>query len=124
MIDWDDLRYFLAAARGGSVRAAAKQLGVSHVTVLRRIGQLEARLGAQMFDKLPSGYRLTPAGEEVLELAMQMEATFFTLETRVLGRDQNVRGLLRVTLAPLLATICSCRILPSSLACIPTSRWR
>ena len=104
MIDWDDVRYFLAAARGGSVRAAAKQLGVSHVTVLRRIGQLEARLGAQMFEKLPAGYRLTSTGEEVLGLAIQMEATSFTLESRVLGRDQKVRGLLRVTLAPLLAT--------------------
>jgi len=104
MIDWDDVRYFLAAARGGSVRAAAKQLAVSHVTVLRRIGQLEARLGARMFEKLPAGYRLTSAGEEVLDLAIQMEATSFSLETRVLGRDQKVRGLLRVTLAPLLAT--------------------
>jgi DNA-binding transcriptional LysR family regulator len=34
MIDWDDVRYFLAAARGGSVRAAAKSLGVNHSTVL------------------------------------------------------------------------------------------
>jgi DNA-binding transcriptional LysR family regulator len=30
MIDWDDVRYFLAAARGGSVRAAAERLGVNH----------------------------------------------------------------------------------------------
>lgn len=73
MIDWDDIRYFLAVARGGSVRAAGAQLGVNHSTVLRRIAQLEERLGAQMFEKLPSGYRLTAAGEEVLELANQME---------------------------------------------------
>jgi DNA-binding transcriptional LysR family regulator len=104
MIDWDDVRYFLAAARGGSVRAAAQRLGVNHSTVLRRIAQLEERLGTQMFEKLPSGYRLTPAGEEVLELANQMEATSHQLETRVFGRDQGVRGLLRVTLAPTLAT--------------------
>ena len=68
MIDWDDVRYFLAVARGGSVRAAAERLGVNHSTVLRRIAQLEERLGAQMFEKLPSGYRLTTAGEEVREL--------------------------------------------------------
>ena len=55
MIDWDDVRYFLAAAHGGSVRAAAKRLGVNHATVLRRIAQLEERLGTQMFEKLPSG---------------------------------------------------------------------
>ena len=104
MIDWDDVRYFLAVARGGSVRAAAKRLGVNHATVLRRIAQLEERLGAQMFEKLPSGYRLTAAGEEVLELANQMEASSHQLETRIFGRDQSVRGLLRVTLTPILAT--------------------
>jgi molybdate transport repressor ModE-like protein len=104
MIDWDDVRYFLAVARAGSVRAAAERLGVNHATVLRRIAQLENRLGAQMFEKLPSGYRLTTAGEEVLELANQMEASSHQLETRVFGRDQSVRGRLRVTLAPSLAT--------------------
>src|SRR6185312_14678928 len=104
MIDWDDVRYFLAVARGGSVRAAAERLEVNHTTVLRRIAQLEERLGAQMFEKLPSGYRLTAAGEEVLEFAEQMEASSNRLETRVFGRDPGVRGLLRVTLAPTLAT--------------------
>jgi DNA-binding transcriptional LysR family regulator len=104
MIDWDDVRYFLAVARGGSVRAAAERVGVNHATVLRRVAQLEERLGAHMFEKLPSGYRLTAAGEEVLELAEQMEASSLQLETRVFGRDQSVRGLLRVTLAPPLST--------------------
>ena len=86
------------------MRTAAQRLGVNHSTVLRRIAQLENHLGAQMFEKLPSGYRLTDAGDEVLELANQMEASSHQLETRVLGRDQSVRGLLRVTLAPTLAT--------------------
>jgi DNA-binding transcriptional LysR family regulator len=104
MIDWDDVRYFLAVARGGSVRAAAERLEVNHSTVLRRIAQLEERLGAQMFEKLPSGYQPTAAGEEVLELAEQMEASAHQLESRVFGRDQSVRGLLRVTMAPTVAT--------------------
>jgi molybdate transport repressor ModE-like protein len=104
MIDWDDVRFFLAVAREGSVRAAAEHLGVNHATVLRRVAQLEERLGARMFEKLPSGYRLTEAGEEVLAFADQMEASSHQLETRVFGRDQSVRGLLRVTLAPQLAT--------------------
>ncbi|MGY3614727.1 LysR family transcriptional regulator [Bradyrhizobium sp. USDA 10063] len=103
MIDWDDVRYFLAVAREGSVRAAAERLGVNHSTVLRRIAQLEEHLGAHMFEKLPSGYRLTAAGEEVVELAHQMEASSHLLETRVFGRDQSASGLLRVTLPPFLA---------------------
>jgi molybdate transport repressor ModE-like protein len=98
MVDWDDIRYFLAVAREGSVRSAAESLGVNHTTVLRRVAQLEESLGAQMFERLPSGYRLTDAGEEIVEFAGQMHATSRQLETRVLGRDQSVRGLLRVTL--------------------------
>lgn len=104
MIDWDDVRYFLAVARSGSVRAAAERLRVNHATVLRRVAQLELRLGVQVFDKLPSGYRLTAAGEEVLEFAGQMDASSRQLETRMFGRDQSARGLLRVTLPPFLAT--------------------
>jgi len=104
MIDWDDIRYLLAVARGGSVRAAAERLEVNHSTVLRRVAKLEERLGAQMFERLPSGYQLTAAGEEVLDLAEQMEASSHQLETRVFGRDQRVRGLLKVTMAPTVAT--------------------
>ena len=100
MIDWDDVRFFLAVARGGSVRAAADRLDVNHTTVLRRMAQLEARLGVAVFERLPSGYRLTSAGEEVLGFAEEMEASSHKLETRVFGRDQSVRGLLRVTMAP------------------------
>ena len=104
MIDWDDVRYFLAVARGGSVRAAAERLGMQHSTVLRRIAQLEERLGARLFERLPAGYRLTDVGEEVLGFAEQMEASSRQLETRVFGRDQSIGGLLRITMAPTLAT--------------------
>ncbi len=104
MIDWDDVRFFLAIARGGSVRAAAERLGVNHATLLRRVAQLERRLGTQLFDRLPSGYRVTGAGEDVLGLAEQMEASSHQLEARILGRDQGISGLLRVTMAPTIAT--------------------
>ncbi len=90
MVDWDDVRFFLAVARGGSVRAAADRLGVDHSTVLRRVGQLEKHLGARVFEKLPSGYRLTQGGEEVLALANQMETSANQLEARLRGRDQSV----------------------------------
>ncbi|MBV9653802.1 MAG: LysR family transcriptional regulator [Acetobacteraceae bacterium] len=104
MVDWDDIRHFLAVGRGGSIRAASERLGVNHSTVLRRVAQLEKRLGAQVFEKLPSGYRLTEAGEDILAMAEQMEASANQLEARILGRDQNVGGLLRVTIAPALAS--------------------
>lgn len=104
VIDWDDVRIFLAVARQGSVRAAAGRLKLNHSTVLRRIALLEERLGARLFDKLPSGYRLTTAGDEVLGSAQEMEASSSRLETTIFGRDQSARGVLRVTMAPSVAT--------------------
>ena len=102
--DWDDIRYFLAVARGGTVRAGAEYLGVRHSTVIRRLSQLEERLGARLFDRLPSGYRLTAAGADALELAEQMASSSHRLQTLVFGRDQTLEGVLRVTMTPMLAT--------------------
>jgi DNA-binding transcriptional LysR family regulator len=104
MLDWDDVRFFLAVARAGSVRGAAERVRVNHSTVLRRISHLEEQLGVRMFERMPSGYSITAAGEEVLEFAEQMEASSFQLETRVFGHDQGARGLLRVTVPPFFAT--------------------
>lgn len=54
-IDWDDLRVFLALARAGTLRGAARALGVNHATVTRRLGQLEAGLETRLFDRRPDG---------------------------------------------------------------------
>ena len=45
MLDWNDLRYFLAVARDGSTLAAGRSLRVSQTTVARRIAALEQALG-------------------------------------------------------------------------------
>ncbi|MVO17871.1 LysR family transcriptional regulator [Rhodobacteraceae bacterium CY05] len=104
MDSWDDIRFFLAVARSGSVRGASVGLGVNHSTVLRRVSNLEAQLGALLFEKLPSGYKLTPAGEEILDLAISMDEDSSLLQTRVFARDQNLTGPLRVALPPSLAS--------------------
>jgi DNA-binding transcriptional LysR family regulator len=104
LIDWDDVRFFLAVARSGSVRSASTSLVVSHTTVLRRITHLEARLGARLFEKTPTGYQLTEAGHEVLALAQEMEATSGQLEGLVWGRDEGVGGALRIAMAQTIAT--------------------
>ena len=66
MLDWNDLKYFLAVARGGSTLAASRALRVSQTTVARRIAALEEAVGLTLFEKRPAGYALTPAGSELL----------------------------------------------------------
>lgn len=104
MEHWDNIRFFLAVVQNGSVRSASIALNVNHATVLRRIAQLEAQLGARLFDKLPTGYELTNAGEEILEYAERMAQTSTDLQTRVFARDQKLTGTLRVAMPNVFAT--------------------
>jgi len=57
MLDWDDLRFFLAVARTGSLSAAARALRCTQSTVGRRLASLEGRLGVRLLNKTPRGYR-------------------------------------------------------------------
>jgi len=61
-LDWEDVRYFIALARHGTLSATARALRVNHATVARRIASLETQLGHPMFDRRASGYTLTAEG--------------------------------------------------------------
>jgi DNA-binding transcriptional LysR family regulator len=98
-LDWSDLRYALAVGHRGTLAAAARQLGVNATTVQRRLDALEARLGARLFDRSKSGYQPTEAGVMVLEQARRMADQADEIERRVLGRDRELTGPLRVTTA-------------------------
>jgi DNA-binding transcriptional LysR family regulator len=96
-MDWNDLRYFLAVADGGSTLAAAKTLRVSQTTVARRITALEEALGLSLFEKRQAGYVLTPAGEALVDRARQVEAATegFAEASAALARDTS--GMVRIT---------------------------
>lgn len=104
MDNWDELRMFLAVAEGGTVRAGADALGVNHATIIRGIGRLEEKLNTKLFEKPTTGYRLTDAGGDIVELAAQMATASSQIEARIFGRDQSVSGPLRFTLPVSLAT--------------------
>lgn len=95
---------FLAVANGGTVRAAADALDLNHATVLRGVARLEQRLKTKLFEKLPSGYRLTSAGADIVDLAAQMSEASTKIEGRIFARDQSVSGPLRLTLPVSFAT--------------------
>ncbi len=103
-MDWDDIKIFLALTRYRSVRAASAKLDISHSTVARRVESLEKQLGVRLFERLPSGYVTTAAGEEVLSIAESVENDFVGLERRVLGRDQRLAGSIRLTTVDFLAS--------------------
>ncbi len=103
-MDWDDLRFFLAVARKGSIRSASVELSVNHSTVLRRINAFEEKLSVRLFERLPTGYVLTSTGEEMVESAQRIEDEVVKLDRQVIGRDTQLSGVLRVTMPLVLAT--------------------
>ncbi len=72
-LDWNDLRYLLAAARAGTLAGAARSLGVEHTTIGRRLTALERALGGSLVLRRPDGLVLTAMGTRVLEAAEQVE---------------------------------------------------
>jgi DNA-binding transcriptional LysR family regulator len=95
--NWDDLRIFLALAREGKLTAVAKRLNVSHPTVARRVKQLEAAVGARLFDRLPDRFVLTPAGEALLGDVQAMEEAAASIHRRSAGMNGDVLGTVRIS---------------------------
>lgn len=59
-------------AQGGSLRRAARALGIGQPTVIRHVRQLEQILDTRLFEHTPDGHRLTPAGQNLLPMAQRM----------------------------------------------------
>jgi DNA-binding transcriptional LysR family regulator len=97
VLDWNDLRYFLAVARQGSTLAAARTLRTSQTTVARRIAALEQALRIPLFDKRQAGYALTPAGTELLAKAEAVEASADAFADAASARTRDLTGVVRIT---------------------------
>ena len=95
--NWDDLRFFLETVKAGSLSKAAKSLHTTQPTISRRILNLEQRLDARLFDRLPTGVVLTPEGEAVLEAVQHIEDAVVEIQRRVLGSDRRFAGPVRIS---------------------------
>ncbi|WP_430422623.1 LysR family transcriptional regulator [Phenylobacterium sp.] len=103
MFDWNDLKAFLAVARGGSTLAASKALGVNQTTVARRIESLENDLGFKLFERGQTGSRLTEAGEGLIPEAENVERAAIRFANQAAIQMRGVSGALRLTTNELVA---------------------
>lgn len=101
-LDWEDVRFFAALARHGTLAATARTLRVTHATVARRLASLESTLGHPLFARHRAGYRLNAAGAAALGEAAQMELAAGALHA---ARDSgaSVAGRVRITVARVFA---------------------
>jgi DNA-binding transcriptional LysR family regulator len=102
ILDWNDLRYFLAVARVHSLTEASRELQVSQATVARRIAALESALKTTLFAKRPDGYVLSEAGEAFFSPAEAAEAQLLWLERGATGPTEQLTGIVRLAIPELL----------------------
>jgi DNA-binding transcriptional LysR family regulator len=97
VLNWDDLRHFLAIAREGSVGAAARSLRVNQSTTQRRLQALEQALGCALVERHATGYQLTPQGKILMASVSDVEAAVDAVKRQVASFDNNDVGPVRVT---------------------------
>lgn len=85
------LRYFVVVGRLGSIRRAAEELNISASAIDRQILAAEEELGVALFERLPTGLRLTSAGEMMMAQAGQWQKGLGDLR----GAMEDMRGLRR-----------------------------
>ena len=105
------LRDFLAVAERGSLRAAARQLGSAQPAISRSIQELEKELGVVLFERLPTGVRLTPMGEVFLRRASTVHN-----EIRLAQEElDQLRGETHGNLTVALSSVAHIGLLPNTL---------
>jgi len=89
--NWDDLRYFLRAAQTKTLAGAARSMGVEHTTIGRRLSALERSLGAPLVLRGPDGLTLTPLGERIAPLVLDVERAVSATRAAVKAECARVR---------------------------------
>ncbi len=102
--DWDDLRFFLAVARMGTIRGGAQAISANHATVARRLSVLENTIEARLFDRSQTGLKLTQLGEELLPFAENVEEEIAAASRNIAGRDLKPAGTVHLSMPPFLGT--------------------
>jgi DNA-binding transcriptional LysR family regulator len=113
-MDWDDLRIVLAIAEHGTLSGAAAAMRLSHPTLSRRLRHLEHQLGTRLFERTPSSLRLTPAGDQMRQVALHVHDEIAALERRIGGLDTDEDGSVRLTAPDAVSEY----LLPSALAAL------
>jgi len=96
MLNWDDLRLFLAASRDRSFVAAGRRMQIDQTTVARRMSVLEETVGSSLFHRSPRGIRLTEAGLSLVAHAEKIETQVMVASASLEEREGEITGTVRL----------------------------
>jgi DNA-binding transcriptional LysR family regulator len=102
MFDWENIRYFLAVARIGTLSGAARSLKVDHATVSRRLSALESEIETRLIERHPRTCKLTSIGQRVFEVAQGMEESAYAVERLLDASRTPLSGKVTLSAPPVL----------------------
>lgn len=85
-------RYIEGAARAGSIRKAADDMNITASALNRRIQRFEEEFGCEIFERLPRGVRLNPAGELLLQHFRAQDSDLRRVQSQVADLSGERRG--------------------------------
>lgn len=89
------LRVFVVVVACNGIAASELELNIGKSTISRHISDLEARLGMRLCNRGPSGFSLTPEGEQVLQLTLQLLARIDEFRSGVDAVQSTLSGIIR-----------------------------
>jgi DNA-binding transcriptional LysR family regulator len=95
-MDIRQLRQFVAIAHNGSLVSAARAIGIAQPPLSASMRKLEQELGLKLFERLPRGVVLTPAGKELLGPAQDVVNRMAGIRSLMGDIKDGVRGTLRL----------------------------
>jgi len=106
------LQYFLAAAKTGSLNAAARDMDVSVPAISRSISTLEKSLGIVLLERSPHGLSLTAVGTNYLQTCKPLVEQLIKADDAVKGSADRPCGTLVIGAPPTLSQHCIAPALP------------
>lgn len=103
--DWENIKFFIALAKEGSLIGAANLINSNHTTVYRRIKKFEEQYHINLFERTPTGYFLTPQGEELFKYSEEIEQKMDNVFQNIQGLENQLKGEVCITTTQSLARI-------------------
>lgn len=107
-----DFRYIEAVMRAGSIRKAADDMNITSSALNRRIQRFEAEFGYEIFERMPRGMRLNPAGELLIQHFRAQQSDLRRVQSHVADLSGERRGHISIACSQALAPY----VLPAQVA--------
>lgn len=101
---FEQLEYFLKAAKYQNLSKAAKELFVSHSALSKSIAALEEELDATLFARDKNTLRLTPAGRYLVEQGKYIQKLWHNTKQQIHFIENSVQGTITLCMPPLYET--------------------